>query len=95
MAHEMRTPLSTAGLIADALLMEARRSPEGNPRRQTGKAGSAPRNAALTRSMNHHIDNDMQIANARLLQLAQYSDRIPAGELISGCGRLASVPLHL
>jgi two-component system CAI-1 autoinducer sensor kinase/phosphatase CqsS len=27
MAHEMRTPLSTAGLIADALLMEARRSP--------------------------------------------------------------------
>jgi two-component system CAI-1 autoinducer sensor kinase/phosphatase CqsS len=31
--------------------------------------------------MNHHID--MQIANARLLQLAQYSDRISAGELIS------------
>ncbi|MBK7508672.1 MAG: HAMP domain-containing histidine kinase [Comamonadaceae bacterium] len=79
MAHEMRTPLSTAGLIADALLMEARRSPEGNRAGKLEKLGQ--RLNALTRSMNHHID--MQIANARLLQLAQYSDRISAGELIS------------
>ena len=79
MAHELRTPLSTAGLIADALLMEAKRPPEGVRTAKLDKLGQ--RLHALTRSMNHHID--MQIANARLLQLAQYNDRLSAGELVS------------
>ena len=79
MAHELRTPLSTAGLIADALLIEARRQPEAPRAGKLEKLGQ--RLSALTRSMNHHID--MQIANARLLQLAQYNDRISARELVA------------
>jgi len=78
MAHELRTPLSTAGLIADAILIEAKRQPDG-PR--AGKLEKlAQRLHALARSMNHHID--MQISNARLLQLSQYQDRISARELV-------------
>ena len=79
MAHELRTPLSTAGLIADALLMEARRQPDGPRAGKLEKLGQ--RLHALTRSMNHHID--MQISNARLLQLSHYSDRISARELVT------------
>jgi len=79
MAHELRTPLSTAGLIADALLNEARRSPEAARAGKLEKLGQ--RLNVLTRSMNHHID--MQIANARLLQLAHYQNRISAAELVT------------
>ncbi|HWS04782.1 MAG TPA: HAMP domain-containing sensor histidine kinase [Burkholderiaceae bacterium] len=79
MAHELRTPLSTAGLIADALLNEARRSPEAARAGKLEKLGQ--RLNVLTRSMNHHID--MQIANARLLQLAHYQNRISAAELVA------------
>lgn len=79
MAHELRTPLSTAGLIADALLNEARRSPEAARAGKLEKLGQ--RLNVLTRSMNHHID--MQIANARLLQLARYRNRIAAVELVT------------
>jgi two-component system CAI-1 autoinducer sensor kinase/phosphatase CqsS len=79
MAHELRTPLSTAGLIADALLLEARRQPEGPRAGKLEKLGQ--RLHALTRSMNHHID--MQISNARLLQLSQHSDTISAQDLVT------------
>ena len=48
--------------IADALLNEARRSPEAARAGKLEKLGQ--RLNVLTRSMNHHID--MQIANARL-----------------------------
>jgi two-component system, CAI-1 autoinducer sensor kinase/phosphatase CqsS len=78
MAHELRTPLSTAALIADALLMEARRQAEGPRAGKLEKLGE--RLHALARSMNHHID--MQISNARLLQLSQYKDRISARDLV-------------
>lgn len=79
MAHELRTPLSTAGLIADALLSESRRQAEPARAGKLEKLGQ--RLNALTRSMNHHID--MQIANARLLQLPRYDERISAGKLVS------------
>lgn len=79
MAHELRTPLSTAGLIADALMMEARHQPDGPRAGKLERLGQ--RLHALTRSMNHHID--MQISNARLLQLSHYSDRISARELVT------------
>ena len=79
MAHELRTPLSTAALIADAVLSEARRQPNGPRASQLEKLGQ--RLLALTRTMNHHID--MQISNARLLQLPRYSDRVSARELVT------------
>lgn len=79
MAHELRTPLSTAALIADALLMESSRFPDAPRAGQLAKLGQ--RLHTLARSMNHHID--LQISNARLLQLPPYRDRISAGELVS------------
>lgn len=78
MAHELRTPLSTADLLGDAILLEVRRQPE-NPR-----AGQLTKLAAslhtLVRNMNHQIDT--QIANTRLLQLPRYAERVSASELV-------------
>ncbi len=78
MAHELRTPLSTAALIGDAIQMEADRQP-GPPRAaQLNKLGQ--RLHMLVRNMNLQIDT--QIANAKLLQLPRYSERISARELV-------------
>ncbi|MDB5938717.1 MAG: integral rane sensor signal transduction histidine kinase [Polaromonas sp.] len=79
MAHELRTPLSTASLIGDALQMEIRRE-QAHPRaaklEQLGQ-----RLQALVRAMNHQIDT--QIANAKLLQLPRYSEEMGAASLVS------------
>ncbi|MBG6074661.1 HAMP domain-containing sensor histidine kinase [Polaromonas sp. CG_9.11] len=79
MAHELRTPLSTASLIGDALQMEIRRE-QAHPRaaklEQLGQ-----RLQALVRSMNHQIDT--QIANAKLLQLPRYKEAVDAASLVS------------
>jgi len=79
MAHELRTPLSTASLIGDALQMETRRE-QAHPRaaklEQLGQ-----RLQALVRAMNHQIDT--QIANAKLLQLPRYSEVVGAASLAS------------
>ena len=79
MAHELRTPLSTASLIGDALQMETRRE-QAHPRaaklEQLGQ-----RLQALVRSMNHQIDT--QIANAKLLQLPRYSEAVHAASLVN------------
>ena len=79
MAHELRTPLSTASLIGDALQMEIRRE-QAHPRaaklEQLGQ-----RLQALVRSMNHQIDT--QIANAKLLQLPRYREAVCAASLVS------------
>jgi two-component system, CAI-1 autoinducer sensor kinase/phosphatase CqsS len=78
MAHELRTPLSTAALIGDALLLEVERQPD-NPRSpQLEKLAS--RLHALARNMNHQIDT--QIANAKLLQLPSHTERVFAAELV-------------
>ena len=78
MAHELRTPLSTASLIADAVQMEAAREP-GPPRAaQLNKLSQ--RLHMLVRNMNQQIDT--QIANAKLLQLPRFSERISARDLV-------------
>jgi two-component system CAI-1 autoinducer sensor kinase/phosphatase CqsS len=79
MAHELRTPLSTAALIGDALELEVERQPD-NPRSpQLEKLAS--RLHALARNMNHQIDT--QIANAKLLQLPSHTERVFASELVN------------
>ena len=78
MAHELRTPLSTASLIGDAIQMEADRQP-GHPRAvQLNKLSQ--RLHMLVRNMNLQIDT--QIANAKLLQLPRYSENISARDLV-------------
>ena len=80
MAHELRTPLSTAALIGDAVQIEVQREPT-HPR-AAKLAQLAQRLHALVRSMNHQIDT--QIANAKLLQLPRYQEEIGAASLAEG-----------
>ena len=79
MAHELRTPLSTAALLGDAIQMEVQRQPD-NPRGpQLDKL--ALRLHTLVRNMNHQIDT--QIANAKLLQLPRYTQKVSATQLVN------------
>lgn len=79
MAHELRTPLSTAALIGEAVQLEVERQPD-NPRApQLDKL--ALRLQAQVRNMNHQIN--MQIANAKLLQLPRYSELVSAAKLVN------------
>ena len=78
MAHELRTPLSTAELLGDAIKMEVQRQPD-NPR-ATQLERLALRLHTLVRNMNHQIDT--QIANAKLLQLPRYTEQISAASLV-------------
>ncbi|SFC16533.1 Signal transduction histidine kinase [Polaromonas sp. OV174] len=80
MAHELRTPLSTAALLGDALQMEAQRQPE-HPRAAKLEQ-LATRLHALVRTMNHQIDT--QIANAKLLQLPRHTEQVSAAKLVHG-----------
>jgi len=79
MAHELRTPLSTAALIGDALQLEVQRHPDHPRAPQLDKL--AGRLHALVRNMHHQIDT--QIANAKLLQLPRHSDAVSAVTLIN------------
>ncbi|WP_371436888.1 sensor histidine kinase [Polaromonas sp.] len=79
MAHELRTPLSTADLLGDAIKMEVQRQPN-NPRApQMEKL--ALRLHTLVRNMNHQIDT--QIANAKLLQLPEHTEMVSAIGLVN------------
>lgn len=79
MAHELRTPLSTAALLGDAIQMEVRRQTE-NPRApQIEKL--ALKLHALVRNMNHQIDT--QIANAKLRDLPRYTELVSASRLVT------------
>jgi two-component system CAI-1 autoinducer sensor kinase/phosphatase CqsS len=78
MAHELRTPLSTAALLGDAIQLEVQRQPDNPRAQQLDKL--AQRLHALARNMNHQIDT--QIANAKLLQLPRYSERVWASKLV-------------
>ncbi len=79
MAHELRTPLSTAALLGDAIQMEVRR--------HTDNAGAphieklAIKLHTLVRHMNHQIDT--QIANAKLRDLPRHAVLVSAGKLVS------------
>jgi two-component system CAI-1 autoinducer sensor kinase/phosphatase CqsS len=77
MAHELRTPLSTAALIGDAIQMEVQRQ---EPPRPLQLEKLALRLHSLVRNMHHQIET--QIANAKLLQLPRYTERIDAGSLV-------------
>lgn len=79
MAHELRTPLSTAALLGDAIQLEVQRQP-GNARGPNLNK-LALRLHALVRNMNHQIDT--QIANAKLLQLPRYTEVVSASRLVS------------
>jgi two-component system, CAI-1 autoinducer sensor kinase/phosphatase CqsS len=72
MAHELRTPLATMALIAQAIRAESTAVDELHAKRLDELA---TRMDALTRTINHHID--LQMANAR------YTFQPPSNELIS------------
>jgi two-component system CAI-1 autoinducer sensor kinase/phosphatase CqsS len=77
MAHELRTPLATMQLIAEAVRNEApQHGGESGERLQ--QLGQRLNN--LVRNMNHQID--MQITNARLMRLAASTERIAAADLV-------------
>lgn len=79
MAHELRTPLSTASLIGDALkiaIQNEQAHPSAARLEQLGH-----RLQSLVRSMNYQIDT--QVANAKLLQLLRYSEVVCAANLVS------------
>jgi two-component system, CAI-1 autoinducer sensor kinase/phosphatase CqsS len=78
MAHELRTPLSTAALLGDAIILEAHRQIEKARSDQLEKL--ALRLHILVRNMNHQIDT--QIANAKLLQLPRYNEIVDAAKLV-------------
>jgi two-component system CAI-1 autoinducer sensor kinase/phosphatase CqsS len=77
MAHELRTPLATMQLIAEAVRNEGPQhgGESGERLQQLGH-----RLNHLVRNMNHQID--MQITNARLMRLAAATERISAAELV-------------
>lgn len=77
MAHELRTPLSTMALIGDALLDEARQAPAQTRQRVEQLTG---RLQATVRHMNRQID--LQIANARLMQLPPTHDVVSAAQVV-------------
>ena len=79
MAHELRTPLSTAALLGDAIQLEVKRQPE-NPR-GLYLDKLALRLHTLVRNMNHQIDT--QIANAKLLQLPRHTQKVSATKVVT------------
>ena len=79
MAHELRTPLSTAALIGEAIEIEARKLPDGQHAIQLYKL--ADRLHALVRNTNRQIDTE--IANARLLDLPLIDELISAAALVA------------
>jgi two-component system CAI-1 autoinducer sensor kinase/phosphatase CqsS len=77
MAHELRTPLATMQLIAEAVRNEAPQH-GGESAERLQQLGQRLNN--LVRNMNHQID--MQITNARLMRLRGHVERISAAELV-------------
>lgn len=77
MAHELRTPLATMALIAQAVRNEAT-SIDALHAQRLGEL--ARRMDALTRGINHHID--LQMANARYTHQPSSRDLISARQLV-------------
>jgi two-component system, CAI-1 autoinducer sensor kinase/phosphatase CqsS len=78
MAHELRTPLATAALIGQALRTEAQGLGDAEQAKRLVKL--AFNLESLTRGINHHID--LQMINARLMQLPQVTQKIFAADLV-------------
>ena len=79
MAHELRTPLSTAALLGDAMQMEVARWPSSPLAPQIEKL--AVRLHRLVRTMNHQIDT--QITNAKLRELPRPTELVSATRLVA------------
>jgi two-component system, CAI-1 autoinducer sensor kinase/phosphatase CqsS len=77
MAHELRTPLATMALIAQAIRNEAV-ALEAQPEQRLDEL--ATRMDALSRAINHHID--LQMANARYTYLPTSTNLISASQLV-------------
>lgn len=77
MAHELRTPLATMALIAQAIRTEARAIDAQHAYRL---AELALRIDGLTRAINHHID--LQMANAQYTHQPAASQRLSARQLV-------------
>ncbi len=77
MAHELRTPLATLALIAQAVRSEATAVNTENGQRLDDLA---TRIDALTRAINHHID--LQMTNARYTYQPRAAQLISAQELV-------------
>jgi two-component system, CAI-1 autoinducer sensor kinase/phosphatase CqsS len=78
MAHELRTPLATLSLIAQAIRAE---SQSNDVKRAERLEELAKRTDSLTRHINHHID--LQISNARYNRNPMGKDLILASQLVS------------
>lgn len=83
MAHELRTPLATVAMVADALETEAKRIGAQTDLTESSLKVDrmSSRLHALSRQMHHQIDT--QIANARLLQLPIHEERVSAYEVLN------------
>lgn len=77
MAHELRTPLATMALIAQAIRMESNSKDE---RHEERLKELATRTEALTRAINHHID--LQMTNARYTHQPQAKQILSAQQLV-------------
>ena len=77
MAHELRTPLATMQLIAEAVRNEGPQHP-GESGERLQQLGT--RLNTLVRNMNHQID--MQITNARLMRPIGNPERLSAADLV-------------
>ena len=77
MAHELRTPLATMALIAQAIRME---SVAQDHRHAERLDELAMRIDGITRAINHHID--LQMANARYTYQPQATDLLSALSLV-------------
>lgn len=78
MAHELRTPLATMALIAQAIRNEATQT---DPQHMLRLNELATRMEGLSRAINHHID--LQMANARYTYLPTATQLISAQQLVS------------
>jgi two-component system CAI-1 autoinducer sensor kinase/phosphatase CqsS len=77
MAHELRTPLATLSLIAQAIRAESQSSDSLHGKRLDELAN---RTEALTRAINHHID--LQMANARYDFSPTNADLLSARQIV-------------
>ncbi len=78
LAHELRTPLSANGMLADAILDQSEKIEQKQVRDHVARLGR--RIQSVTEAMNHHID--LQIINARMLRIPKFQERLSASELI-------------
>ncbi len=78
MAHELRTPLATLSLIAQAVRAE---SQSNDSKKAERLEELARRTESLTRHINHHID--LQISNARYNRNPMGKDLILASQLVN------------